>query len=79
MSLDPNAIYNACATVDSSEYRFELLSEFDYERLGWIDDSDNLLNDLNWAIGYPQLDGEWGHILKLILKSFENGILFAGS
>ena len=57
MTLDRSAIFNACEEAESSECKLEVLSDFDYEQLGWIDEHNNLLDGLDWEVGYPQLNG----------------------
>ena len=56
MSLNRSAIYTACEAFESSEYRLEVMSEFDYERLDWINDNKTLLGGIDWAVGYPLFD-----------------------
>ena len=54
-------VYNARDKIkgfNDPVFQLEVATEFDYDRLGWIDfdDDDRLLNELKWTQGYPELD-----------------------
>ena len=61
LSLNHSDIYNTCKVTKASDLRYCKLgvaSEYNYEKKGWMDENNNILTRLNWAVGYPQLNGK---------------------
>ena len=59
LMLNQTGIVHSCQkTKPSSDCMLEVASEFDYEHFWWKGDNNKLLSSLNWAVGYPRLDGK---------------------
>ena len=72
MSLNHSDIYTAWEPkrhVDTL-LRLEVATEFDYDHLCWTDDTTGVLDNLDWAEGYPELQD----ILRISFDSYSEDL-----
>ena len=67
MSLNHSAVYKTWQSAQSLKVdtllHLEVAAEFDYNRLSWFDDTNGLLENLDWMEGYPQLQDKSTHFM----------------
>ena len=72
MSLNHSAVYKSWQSAQSLKIdtllQLEVAAEFDYNRLSWFDDTNGLLENLDWMEGYPQLQDKSTHFMCTSFK-----------